>query len=367
MKSPDQLRKHNSLKVLRYLYEVKMATKSEIANETGLTMVTISSIINRLFDKELLIKNGVDKQNLGRNSVIYGFNCNNNHIIGINMGIDYISFREEDLEGNILGRKIIQLDNDVSYEKVLNILHSYIKTKKQVIGVGITIPGVSNPLTKKIEFLPNLNSIKNKYLESDLEEKCKLPVMVEKDVYAGVLLYKENDKYQSLALLSIKGGIGCGMLTNGKVLKGYHQMAGEIGHISINPVGPKCSCGQKGCIEQYVSDYALCEKLEMGMADIITFSNKGDEKCLITLREACNSLYILIGYIQKFYSPEDIIINSQWLYEIPTVKLYFLNLYNEESKNITVIYDKHNYEKGAVHVFREQLLTNIENNILLGG
>ncbi|MCK5811284.1 MAG: ROK family protein [Clostridiales bacterium] len=366
MKTPDQLRKHNTLKVLRYLYEVKNSTKSEIASETGLTMVTISSIINQLFDKKLLIKNGVDSQNIGRNSIIYGFNCNKNHIIGINMGIDYISFREEDLEGNIIGRKIMQVDSDITYDKVITILYTYISAKKQAIGVGITIPGVSNPTTKKIEFIPNLNSIKNKYLESDLEKKCQLPIIVEKDVYAGTLLYKENDSNQSLALVSIKGGIGCGMLTDGKILKGHNQMAGEIGHISINPAGPLCSCGQKGCVEQYISDYALCEKLEMGMNNIIDSSNKGDLKCLVVLKEACLSLFILMGYIQKFYSPEDVIINSQWLNEIPSIKSYFLNLYMDNGENITIIYDKHNYEKGAVHVFREQLLTNIEKNILLG-
>jgi len=367
MKSPEQLRKFNTLKVLRYISEVALATKSEIALYTQLTMVTTSNIINRLYDSSVLIKNGINNKNKGRNSIIYSFNNDKNHIIGINIGIDYISFREEDLDGNIYGRKYLQVDIDSTYDYIVAQILLYIKNKEYIIGIGITIPGVSNQETGKIEFMPNLQNIKNKYLQRDIFNATKIITIVEKDVYAGVSLFKENDSDNSIALISIIGGIGCGVINGNTVLKGYNQMAGEIGHISINSEGPLCSCGQKGCIETYASDYAICEKLGLSINDIIECGNNGGVECINILKKACDSLYILIGYVNKFYNPKEIIINCKWLYKVSYIYQYFEKLINKENKSIKIIYDKHNYEKGAVNIIKEKLLFEIDNNILLGG
>ncbi|MBN2853702.1 MAG: ROK family protein [Clostridia bacterium] len=367
MKSPDELRKFNTLKVLRFIADKKQGTKSEIARATNLTMVTVGNIINMMVEREVLMQDGIDSSNLGRNSVIYSFNLSKNHIIGINMGIDYISFREEDLEGNIIGRKYVQVEIDISYEEVLSMLVEYIKHKENILGVGITIPGVSNQETGKVEFLPNLKSIKGQYLRNDITAMTNLFTIVEKDVYAGAGLFRENGSKKSTALLSIKGGIGCGVICNGSVLKGHDSMAGEIGHISINPDGPLCSCGQKGCIEKYAADYALSEQLGMGLKDMVEAANMGDAECLDVLRKACDSLVILTGYINKFYNPEELFINSRWLEQVASIKQYFNELIKDQPNLITIIYDSHNYEKGAVNIIKEKLLSDIENNHLLGG
>lgn len=367
MKLPEQLRKYNTLKVLRHISDVKITTKKEVAKVTALTMVTVSSIINKLIDNKVLIKNGVDNSNIGRNTTMYSFNTEENHIIGINMGIDYMSFREEDLEGNILGRKYMQVNLDITYDEVINEILLYIKNKNHIIGIGITIPGVSNKITGRVEFLPNLKSIKGKYLQKDIRNKTNIYTIVEKDVYAGVGLYGGINFKKSLALISIIGGIGCGIIFDNKVLKGHNQMAGEIGHISINSEGLLCSCGQKGCLEQYASDYAICERLGMSINSIIENTNNGDIKCIEVLKKACDGLDVLIGYVAKFYNPEEIVINCKWLFKIPYILHYFNQTISKHKLNVDVIYDKHNYEKGAVYVIKKKLFHEIENNALLGG
>jgi len=367
MKSPEELRKHNMLKVLRFLSKKKKSTKSEIAKATSLTLVTVSSIINQLHESNIVVKKDINTQNKGRNSIVYAFNNNSNHIIGINIGIDYIAFRKENLEGQVIDQQYYKSSSEFSYNEIIATIKEYVSKQKNIIGIGITIPGVCNKDTGIIEFSPNVKNLKNKHLQQDVEQLTGILTKVEKDVYAGVSLLKENEYENSIALISIKGGIGCGIMYNGTVLKGSGSMAGEIGHISIDPLGPQCSCGQKGCIEQYASDYALKESLELSIKEIITTGNKGESKSINALKKACDSLEILLGYVNKFYDPQEIVINCKWLYEIESIKQYFNQLISKYNNDITIINDKYNYEKGAVNIIKEELLFNIENNILLGG
>jgi len=367
MKSPEELRKYNMLKVLRFISKVKKSTKSEIAKATSLTLVTVSSIINQLYEGKIVVEKEVNTHNKGRNSIVYAFNNNRNHIIGINIGIDYIAFRKENLEGEVIDSKYYKSTSAITYSKIIDNIKEYIYNQENIIGIGITIPGVSNKNTGVIDFSPNVKNLRNKHLQQDIANLTNIFTKVEKDVYAGVSLLKENECENSIALISIRGGIGCGIMYNGTIFKGNSSMAGEIGHISINPLGPKCSCGQKGCAEQYISDYALKESLGISIKEIIDKGNKGEIKSVNALKSACDSLEILLGYVNKFYDPQEIVINCKWLYEVEYIQEYFNKLIAKYNNIVTIIYDKYNYEKGAVNIIKKELLFNIENNILLGG
>ena len=126
--------------------------------------------------------------------------------------------------------------------------------------MGIGAPGVANPRTGVIEFAPNLTDWVGVPLGARLEKAFGVPVVVENDVNAGA--YGEATVgaaagYRSMVGIFPGTGIGGGIVLDGKLLRGAHNGAGEIGHVVVLIDGPRCGCGRRGCIEALASRTAI--------------------------------------------------------------------------------------------------------------
>ncbi|MDO8446705.1 MAG: ROK family protein [Deltaproteobacteria bacterium] len=123
-----------------------------------------------------------------------------------------------------------------------------------VIGIGIGAPGlIENGV---VRFSPNLPGWKEVPLQNLLEEALSLPVVLEND--ANAVAYGENSfgagkGLSSLICITLGTGVGGGLILDGKIWRGAFGMAGEVGHIVVEPDGNKCSCGNRGCLETYAS------------------------------------------------------------------------------------------------------------------
>lgn len=128
----------------------------------------------------------------------------------------------------------------------------------EVTGVGIGSPGPIDLRAGVLGFLPNLPGWENFPLRDALEQAVGLPVILESDANAaavGEWKYGAGHSHDmdSLAMIALGTGVGSGLILNGKVWHGMFGMAGEIGHATIDPDGPLCSCGSRGCLECFTS------------------------------------------------------------------------------------------------------------------
>jgi predicted NBD/HSP70 family sugar kinase len=130
--------------------------------------------------------------------------------------------------------------------------------RKSIEGVGISLPGRVNPVTQRLIFAPNL-----KWPDFDIkkivETKMGLPVTMENDATACLmaeLTFSRMDGVRDAVLVAVAEGVGTCVLTNGQLVSGNNGMAGEFGHVSIDPNGPRCGCGKKGCWEVFGSTRA---------------------------------------------------------------------------------------------------------------
>jgi len=127
-----------------------------------------------------------------------------------------------------------------------------------VVGVGIGAPGlIENGVVRNS---PNLPGWKEVPLQRLLEETLSLPVVLEND--ANAVAYGERSMgagkgFNSLICITLGTGVGGGVILDGKIWRGAFGMAGEVGHMIVEPEGVKCSCGNRGCLESYSSATAI--------------------------------------------------------------------------------------------------------------
>ena len=130
-----------------------------------------------------------------------------------------------------------------------------------LLGIGIGAPN-GNSLTGCIEEASNLPQLSNLPLKQILEERLHLPVAVGNDANAaalGEMVYGGAKDLQDFVTITLGTGVGSGIVINRRLLLGVHGNAGEIGHSILVPDGRLCSCGRRGCVEEYASARGICK------------------------------------------------------------------------------------------------------------
>ena len=128
--------------------------------------------------------------------------------------------------------------------------------------IGIGIPGAVDPSTGRVTHAVNLG-LEGLELGAELTRRLGRPVRIDNDVNAAALgafhlLEKRED--QSMAFLNLGTGLAAGIIIDGAVWRGSRGTAGEIGHIPVDPNGPECPCGQRGCLEMLASGSAIARQ-----------------------------------------------------------------------------------------------------------
>lgn len=143
-------------------------------------------------------------------------------------------------------------------------------TLKQVAGVGIGAPGAVDFETGTVIFAPNMDGWKEVPLKKTLEKRLGVPVFVENDcniAALGVFVVELKSKPRSMVGMFVGTGIGGGIVINGELYSGSNHTAGEIGHMVVDVAGPKCGCGNKGCLEAVASRTAIFQQIKAGIKD----------------------------------------------------------------------------------------------------
>lgn len=134
---------------------------------------------------------------------------------------------------------------------------------RDVKAVGIGVPGVVSCKAGLVRFSPNLPGWKNVPLASKIKTALKKPITMDND--ANVAAYGEKwmgagKKHDHVVVYTLGTGVGGGVIVDGKLVHGYCDGAGELGHMTILPEGPRCNCGNRGCLEALVSGTAIARE-----------------------------------------------------------------------------------------------------------
>jgi predicted NBD/HSP70 family sugar kinase len=171
--------------------------------------------------------------------------------------------------------------------------------RENILGVGITVPGVLDHENNILLSAPTLGA-RNVLLE-DLTRYVEFPCSVENDAKSFAYTQMWRDKtYDKKICLLVDRGVGGSLMTGNEVFTNSHNRAGEFGHMIIRPGGKRCACGRKGCLEAYVSTGVLSDELGIHIWDFFSSVSKKPEYKAV-LKEYLKNLALGINNISTMY------------------------------------------------------------------
>lgn len=244
--------------VLELIRANQPISRAELSRRSGLQRSTISQIVEQLIEEKWVCEGAVASAPRGRRPTLLGLNEN---LVAIAADIhpQQATVAIVDLNGRLLSRALVPLSSDPAAST--RLLTESMERMRQALprqsieGIGISLPGRVDPQTQHLVFAPNLNWPEYD-LKSKIEQRMGLSVKMENAATACLLAeltYGRMDGQRDIVLVTVSEGIGTSLFAAGQLIGGTHGMAGEFGHVSIDPAGPQCACGQKGCWETFAS------------------------------------------------------------------------------------------------------------------
>jgi glucokinase len=219
------------------------------------------------------------------------------------------------IESAISDFKNTHINPDNIISELLDIIRDYPLRPESLIGVGF--PGFIND--GKVHNPPNLPSVGELDLRKLLIEEINHPVYVFNDADAYILgeaLYGAGKGYRIVVGLTLGTGVGGGFIIDGKPYTGSRGFSSEYGHMTIDPNGPECHCGKKGCLESFIGSYGLSNRYklisgeELGVEEIFDRAKKGEEKALKVANEFGFYLGIGIKNIVEALDPDIVVLGG---------------------------------------------------------
>lgn len=206
----------------------------------------------------------------------------------------------------------------------------------RIAAVGIGFPGFINPANGILRQSPNLPGLHDVDLAGDLSSVIKLPVIVENDAsaaaYGEYRMHAElvdSPSADYLIYVGLGTGIGGGLIYADRILEGQHGMAMEIGHLTIEPDGRVCGCGNRGCVEQYasatgvVTTYKLATGMEKTAQEIAMLAAEHDMNACYAYELAGTSLGQALAHIVKIVDVGHVLIGGGMSSAWPLMKATF--------------------------------------------
>lgn len=198
------------------------------------------------------------------------------YAVGIDLGGTNIKFGIVSQKGKLIEKLSLNSKAEAGPEKVvkqikLGIKEILFKNKVKVRGIGIGAPGVVSTKKGTVENPPNFPGWVKVNLGQIISKEFDLHCHVENDANAaaiGEMIFGAGKKYNSFIMITLGTGVGGGIILDRKLYRGEIGAAGEVGHITINYEGPKCNCGSFGCIEAYVGNNYLMNRIKLELEQI---------------------------------------------------------------------------------------------------
>jgi len=263
-----------------------------------------------------------------------------NYVIGIDLGGTNLRTGLVDRNGKIHHRLSIKTENNADpqtisnqifylIDEIINVGAGLKPAPPNIIGVGLGSPGLVDKKGETILFSPNLPLWRNIPIKRMVSERFSVPCVLENDANAAAWGEKwvgAGKEADSLVMLTLGTGIGGGIIINNKLWRGVNNVAAEIGHMVIQMDGPKCSCGNYGCIEAYASATSMVRRFKESLKSGVPSSLKdageitakmindaafqGDKASLDIIKETGHYLGVALVNIMHVLNPEVIVLTG---------------------------------------------------------
>lgn len=248
-------------------------------------------------------------------------------IVGIDLGGTNLKVALINLNYKIISKKILstQAFNTKALlvegitDSVKSLLKNNMLEKKDILGVGIGLPGPVDEKSGVVHALTNIPGWKEVNLKALLSKRLGLPLFLDND--AKLMSLAEYNigaarGFKYAVCITLGTGVGGGIIIDGNLYRGKSNVSGEIGHIPINENGPDCNCGGKACLETYIGNNRITQKAkkifkrEISLEEISALAEKGNKLALEVWSYVGKQLGIALVGVVNLLNPDCIVVGG---------------------------------------------------------
>ncbi|RPI30186.1 MAG: ROK family protein, partial [Chloroflexota bacterium] len=234
--------------------------RAELARQMGLTRAAVTTIVSDLINTAIVREAESGPATGGRRPILLEINPKRGFVVGIDMGATHASIVITDFSAHILHEIEIPFNVDQGPDICLRTIDIHLRelldrgnlTFKDIMSIGMGVPGPVVAEAGLVSAPPIMPGWDDYPIRGHLESIWQVPVSVNNDAELGALgewAYGAGRGETNLAYIKVGFGVGSGLLLDGHIYRGATGCAGEIGHVTIHDGGPRCSCGNLGCLE----------------------------------------------------------------------------------------------------------------------
>jgi predicted NBD/HSP70 family sugar kinase len=331
-------------------------SRVELAERTGLSAQTVSNVCRRLIDAGLIRETGKLISGPGKPRTMLQLEPRGGFAVGVHVDPAVITYVVVDLEGSVVAHSRTATSSDATPEQVVDLMARSVDALvaesgidgSLLLGVGIASPGpidIEEGVVLDPPMIPRWRDVR---LREALSEATGLPVLIEKDVTAAAVAerwFNSGDDRRHFAFVYYGTGFGTGLVVAGEILRGASSNAGDAGHITVDPDGPVCGCGRRGCVgdvinprtlvRQAIAEGVLSGDLLSGPADdpldvaevdvafsaLAAAASEGDERAVRIVRDAAVDLARAVVVIVNLLDLDHVVFGGPFWARIAPIAL----------------------------------------------
>jgi glucokinase-like ROK family protein len=265
------VRQINLAVIMHHLREHAPISRAALAEMTGLNKTTVSSLVRELIDRQYVREIGFEKPQSGRGAgrlaMLLSLNPEAGYIVSMELGVDYLMAICTNFAPKTIWQYTEEIDPDmgqqVIFDRLLALLYQGLNVGSEycqnLLGVAVGVPGLVDQTSGTLLFAPNLRW-ENVPLRAKLQGLIEAPLIIENEAKLAALgehYFGAARGFNEVLYLSAGVGLGGGIVHDGQVFSGVTGFGSEFGHMTMDPDGEICNCGNRGCWETQVSQRAL--------------------------------------------------------------------------------------------------------------
>ena len=262
--------KSNNIRLLLNCIKHKPQSRAEISKTTGLSKSAVTTIIKQLIDEGIVYEVGAETTQMGRHPITLDIVKNYKYAIGIllhrkRVGVCIVNLKLETVAEdfcNVENFHTPQSALDWGYDTALKLMKNSGITPSDCIGISITAPGPLDYKNGMILNPPNFPMFWDFNVLEYMQEKTDYPVYLNNSPVVMALYeqFRQSEDIGDYIYISVDHGVGSAIVREGSIYRGIAGYSGEIGHTTVDINGEPCSCGNRGCLECYITEKALINR-----------------------------------------------------------------------------------------------------------
>ncbi len=325
--SRELLRDLNSSLLIELVRESRPISRADLARQSGLSAATVSNIVAQLIERGILVEVAIAPANGGRPPVLLDIDASGGYVIGIKLRGDGLTTVVCDLDSQVVASietAVSLVANPAAAVKAIEAetakaLKRAGVPRSKVLGVGIGLSGVVDSREGICRF-SHLLQWRDVELVKPLRSSLDLPVWIDHDINALAVAEKWSGDalaHRNFVTLSVGRGIGLGIVIDRAPYRGATGSAGELGHMIVEPGGPRCGCGRAGCLEALVGEDAIRAGVgarlgrEISRDELIDLTTSEDPTTVEVVANAGRTLGTAVANMITLLNPELLLISGE--------------------------------------------------------